>query len=209
MPKEEPLIEVASINHSICHEGMLFGFPSARVTVGGRCGSTMTPTEIFSEMRAHSMPFRIVLDGDPGSQPLASFVQRAQNVGYCVAAVCDGSTPVDWYANLDELVLKPEPVASRSADDLPGLAHTIQMAHTGETFTAVSLQISVGGDADYEFARNIHDTYPGVPMWLVATGSSSLSDSGLQDRLHWLSHRVIADHWEDVRVIPCIRPDSC
>ena len=208
MANEEPLIEVVSIEHAICPEGALFGMPAARVMVGGRSGVTMTPTEIFSEMRADSMPYRIVLDGDPGSQPLASFVQRAQNVGYCVAAVCDGSTPVDWYANLDELVLKPEPVGSRSADDLPGLAHTIRMAHTGDTFTAVSLQISVGGDADYEFARHIHDTFPGISIWLAATGSRSLSDSGLQDRLHWLSQRVIAEHWEDVRVIPCIRVDS-
>lgn len=208
MAKEEPLIEVVSIEHAICPEGALFGMPAARLTVGGRSGVTMTPTEIFSEIRAASMPYRIVLDGDPGSQPLGSLVQRAQSVGYCVGVVCDGSTPVDWYANLDELVLEPEPVGGISAHGMPGLERTIAMAHDGDTFTAVSLQISVAGDADYEFARNIHAAYPGVPMWLAATGSRSFSASGLEERLHWLIRRVIADRWEDVRVIPCIRVDS-
>lgn len=210
MEKQEPLIRVAGLTQSVCGEGALFGSPAARLELGATGQEPMTAAQIFAEMRAQSMPFDLVLTGDLATEPVDGMVKQAQDLGYKVGAITTGTTPLDWFANLDVLVVAlPSPSTDPSNDvpaDLPGLFETLQLAYNRERFTDVSLHIAVADDLDYEFARGIAELHPSVPLWLAATGSRDVNGTGWPDRLSWLSQRVIDDHWQDVQVVPHLEP---
>jgi 7-carboxy-7-deazaguanine synthase len=203
MLKEEPVIQVHTLTRAIATEGHLFGRPCVRLHVG--CGGTrqMTSTEILREISADDMPYCIVLSGDLARQDLDSFVKRGQDMAYWVAVVTNGTAPVDWFANLDEVVLTPPAPSSGEAADLPRLSDTLQVAYTGQRFTEVSIHVRVEDDRDYAFAGEVHEKNPSVPIYLGAAGSETV-DGGWPDRMTWLSQRVLDARWSgsEVRVVP-------
>jgi 7-carboxy-7-deazaguanine synthase len=203
----EPTIRVSSISSWVSGEGPLLGLPSTCIRVGAN-GShqfeNLTATDILARIQGNPTPYCIVLGGNIASQPLDSFIKQAQSVGYRVACLSSGSTPLDWFPNLDELVLSPPPPSAAEKPDFPLLAESIRLAFTGDTDTEISLYIRISDEADYQFARGVADEHPSVPMWLGADGSVRIDGSGWPDRMRWLAGRVVEDRWWQARVVPHI-----
>jgi 7-carboxy-7-deazaguanine synthase len=206
MTKDEPTIRVSDLSHWLSSEGPLFGRPSARLRLGLAAQAPMTPTEILDSVREQSMPFHIVLTGDPAVEPVDSLILRAQALGYRMSCIVSGAQAADWFANLDELVLVPFPPSSGTQVDLPQLDDALQVAYTGESRTDVSLYIPIATEEDYRFAHSVANLHPTVPMWLGADGPSEKNNIlGWTDGLQWVAQRVVDDCWDDVRVVPHLR----
>jgi 7-carboxy-7-deazaguanine synthase len=71
----------------------------------------------------------------------------------------------------------------------------------------VSLKVVVFDEADYQFARRVHQLHPGVPFYLSVGNPSPQSGdeadaSDLTRRLEWLLERAARDGWFDVTISP-------
>jgi organic radical activating enzyme len=205
MEKHEPLIRVADLTHAVSGEGALYGQPTARLTVGATAQTALTPTEILADLRAQSMPYDLVILGETDREPVDSLIMRAQDLGYKVACVASGAAPVDWFSNLDVLVLTPPSPSTHQTADLSSLGNSLTMGYSGERYTDVSFHITVADDTDYEFARAVSELYPSIPLWLAAASSDGSDGAVAVDRFSWLSHRVMEESWNDVQVVPQIQ----
>jgi organic radical activating enzyme len=198
MTTNESSIRVVSLSQGICGEGALYGQTAARLRVGPAGQARMTAPEIFSEIRSQSMPFHIALSGEPTVEPLDSLIKQAQDLGYKLSCVSSGADPVDWFANLDALVLMPPSPSSGETLDYDRLHLTLQRAYSGERFTDASIHLTIHDEDDYAFAQGVAQLHPSVPLWLAA----SSDDGAVMGRFSWLSQRVITDHWNEVFVVP-------
>ena len=199
-PKQEPKIRVSEIFFTIAGEGPTVGLPTVFVRTGGcdwRCRfcdslhavlpeyrhtwKAMTPTEILSEVRALAGPCLITLSGgNPAIQQLDSLIERGQGLGYTFSCETQGTIAADWLAKLNHLTISPKPPSSGMVNDYSKLHQTIQTAYTGETETDVVLKIPVFDEDDYQFARNISELHPTVPVWLTV-GNSQPPPPGPED----------------------------
>lgn len=132
----------------------------------------MTATEILTEVRSLAGPCLITLSGgNPAIQPMGSLIERGQGLGYTFSCETQGTIAAPWLAKLDHLTISPKPPSSGMQNDYAKLHQTIQAAHTGDTYTDVVLKIPVFDDADYQFARNVAELHPSIPMWLTVGNS--------------------------------------
>ncbi len=207
-------------------EGALIGRPTVFVRTGGcdfRCSwcdtlyavlpqhkSDWTPTspaEILAQVEKLSGGFPILITvsgGNPALQPLEALLELGHARGHTFALETQASRPQSWFAKLDHLVLSPKPPSSGMEFNPQQLAQCLEKGQNGPH---LSLKVVVFDEADYHFARRVHELHPEIPFFLSVGNPSAQSGDGadtgdLTARLEWLLARAGRDGWFDATISP-------
>jgi 7-carboxy-7-deazaguanine synthase len=126
--------------------------------------------------------------------------------GIQVAIETQGSRWQDWFYEVDVLTISPKPPSSGMTTHWEVLDSILdQMKASGRA--SYNLKVVVFNDEDFEYAKTVHQRYPGVPIFLQP-GNEDVTEEGdisgrLLGRLEWLFNKVIADpEMNKVRVLP-------
>lgn len=211
-------------------EGALIGVPTVFVRTGGcdfRCNwcdtlyavepsfkqqwQAMTASQIMAQVQELSggMPLLVTLSGgNPALQPLGELLQLGQQQGYRFAIETQGSKLQPWFAQLDYLTLSPKPPSSGMPFDPARLQACLQAA--GEQ-TEVQLKLVIADETDYQWAREVAQKFPEVPLCLQPCNlQAAMPDQPEQEadltqlnvQYRWLVERAGSDRWFDARILP-------
>jgi 7-carboxy-7-deazaguanine synthase len=116
-----------------------------------------------------------------------------------------GSKWQEWFKRIDELTISPKPPSSKMVTDFQMLDMIIDNLKESN----VSLKVVVFDDQDYEYARNIHQRYPGVPFFVQVGNNDITTPDNKELLLHLLNQyerlidKVMLDSdLNDVKVLP-------
>lgn len=212
-------------------EGPLIGRPTVFVRTGAcdfRCSWCDTPYAVLPEFKGEWLPMtaaEIMLQvrhltngqpilvtlsgGNPALQPLEPLLELGHADGYTFALETQGSVARPWFSSLDHVVLSPKPPSSNMETDWDELQRCLAMSSS----SAVYFKVVVFDETDYEYAREVHRRFSGVPIYLQAgtpgtIGGPDASECEAQvigtvvERTEWLLRRVAADGWIDVTILP-------
>lgn len=131
---------------------------------------------------------------------------KERNIKICLET--QGSRWQDWFLQIDELTLSPKPPSSAMVTDytiLDGIINRVK----DQKAQNVSLKVVVFDEADYQYAKKIHERYPEIPFFLqvgndnVTTSEDERLISSLINKYEWLVNKSMMDHdLKNVRVLP-------
>ncbi len=229
--QKEALVRISEIfGPTIQGEGPLIGLPTVFVRTGGcdyRCSWCDTLHAVDSKYRddwtpmstdaiwqdvtrlSGGTPLTISLSGgNPAIQPLGPLIAKGHSEGYRFALETQGSLAKDWFADLDYLVLSPKPPSSGMQTDWTAFENCLTAAGSGPQ---LALKIVVFDDSDYAYAKEAHQRYPHLPVYLQPGNHTPpppedydavVDIDGVMERMLWLVEKVNADQWFDVRILP-------
>ena len=210
-------------------EGALIGRPTVFVRAGGcdfRCDwcdtlyavlpqhkgdwHQMDATSILIEVERLSggAPILITLSGgNPALQPLGELLELGHARGHTFALETQASRAPDWLGELDHLVLSPKPPSSKMEFSADNLARCLERARGGTRQPHISIKVVVFDEADFQFARRVHDLHPDVPFYLSIGNDSVKSgrdadNAALTRQLEWLLERCAQEKWFDATLTP-------
>lgn len=84
------------------------------------------------------------------------------------------------------------------------LARCLEIAGNGPQ---ISLKVVVFDEADYAFARRVHELHPRIPFFLSIGNDAPLEDVALDSavytaRVEWLLERCARDGWFSPTILP-------
>ncbi|WJQ80387.1 7-carboxy-7-deazaguanine synthase QueE [Brevibacillus brevis] len=128
--------------------------------------------------------------------------------GIRTAVETQGSKWQAWLPLIDDITLSPKPPSSGMETDFQALDRIVH-ALLDQKHPGLSLKVVVFDDADFAYARTIHQRFPGVPFYLQP-GNSDLTDAdtpSLRDKLlesfEWLIDQAMATpDMNDAKVLP-------
>jgi 7-carboxy-7-deazaguanine synthase len=146
-----------------------------------------------------------ITGGNPAliGHPIQALVDQLHKLGVKVAVETQGSKWQDWFRSVDVLTISPKPPSSTMETDWEVL-DKIYQSLPEENY---NLKIVVFNDADFDYAKKVHQRYPEIPFFLQP-GNSEVNELGsISDRLlrklNWLIDKVIADpEMNEVRTLP-------
>lgn len=175
----------------------------------------MTASEILERIDELTVkPILVTLSGgNPALHRLADLIVAGQERGHHFAIETQGSVIPSWAARLDHITLSPKPPSSKMVTNWKWLERWMQIAYDNAVERCA--KVVVFDENDYSYAaqvRNLALSYH-CPVYLQAGTSNPYSDTNsyeerskfreaILERTDWLSQRVIADGWYDVRVLP-------
>ncbi len=217
-------------------EGPLAGLPTVFVRTGGcdfRCvwcdsmyavdpvnrpdWESMTPGDVLDRVIGLTRGFPLLVSlsgGNPALMPLGSLIEGGHEMGYTFALETQGTVEREWFLHLDHLVLSPKGPSSGMRYERKRLQKCIAAAGAQ---TEISLKVVVFNPDDYQFARELHDDFRELPMYLQAGTPPVVKLAGVPEderaevtvsdmrtaiacNTVWLIERVKQDRWFDVRV---------
>ncbi|MGQ7279068.1 7-carboxy-7-deazaguanine synthase QueE [Brevibacillus thermoruber] len=173
----------------------------------------MTPEEIWQELRRigqDRFSYVTISGGNPALiANVGQLVRLLREQNIRTAVETQGSRWQDWLLLVDDVTISPKPPSSGMTTDfaaLDAMVHALS-GRTGDVRT--SLKVVVFDEADFDYARQVHQRYPRVPFFLQA-GNDDVAQAdlaGLRDRLlaayEWLIERTMAAaDMNDVKVLP-------
>lgn len=128
--------------------------------------------------------------------------------GIRTAVETQGSKWQAWLPLIDDITISPKPPSSGMETDFQVLDRIVH-ALLDQKHPGLSLKVVVFDDADFAYARTIHQRFPGVPFYLQP-GNSDLTDAdtpSLRDKLlesfEWLIDQAMATaDMNDAKVLP-------
>ncbi|HZC08345.1 MAG TPA: 7-carboxy-7-deazaguanine synthase QueE [Ktedonobacterales bacterium] len=125
--------------------------------------------------------------GNPAIHDLGPLVERLHASGRKVAIETQGSVYRPWLATCDVVTVSPKPPSSGMVTDYARLARFIALPQS-------NLKVVIFDDADFTYARDIHQRYPDRPLYLQPGNAVGRDDTAaLLAKLDWLAHRAMAD----------------
>lgn len=217
---------VSEVYGPVCQgEGALIGKPTIFVRLGGcdyRCAwcdslyavlpqfrkewAKTTAAAITEHVAAllpagHTFGHVTLSGGNPAIHPCRDLIAALHTRGYRVAIETQGSICPDWLLLIDDVTLSPKPPSSGNVT--PYDPESALMACLALADAAV-LKVVVFDDADYDYARAVHLTYPGVPFYLqVGTAVGVATRGDLCDALNtWQTVALSDAAMQDVAILP-------
>ncbi|WP_404359251.1 7-carboxy-7-deazaguanine synthase QueE [Cytobacillus firmus] len=174
----------------------------------------MEPDEIWKELKelgGDGFSLVTISGGNPALlKNLGEFISllKAERIKLCLET--QGSRWQDWFYEIDELTLSPKPPSSGMNTDFEVLDLIVNKLQAGRREDQqFSLKIVVFDDADYEYAKDVHKRYPGVPFYLQVGNDDTVTADDrnllqrLLDKYDWLIEKTIHDNeLTDVKVLP-------
>jgi 7-carboxy-7-deazaguanine synthase len=223
-----PVIEI--FGPTIQGEGAVIGVKTMFVRTYGcdyRCGwcdssftwdgsakdkvQMMEPEEIMNELTklaGSNFDCVTISGGNPAliGEAMGTFIHMLHAQGRQAAIETQGSRWQDWFNDVDVLTISPKPPSSGMNTDFAVLDSIIgRLEKHGKG--AHSLKVVVFDEADFEYAKSVHQRYPAVPLFLQP-GNENVTEEGdisarLLGRLEWLFNLAIADpEMNRARVLP-------
>lgn len=169
----------------------------------------MGPEEIWHELvelGGENFSHVTISGGNPVLlKKLDAFLMLLKEKGVRTAIETQGSKWQDWLLHVDEVTISPKPPSSKMETNFTMLDTVINKL-TGKDF---SLKVVVFDDADFEYAKEIHERYPDVPFFLQVGNDDTLTidDTMLIGRLlrkyEWLIEKAVhCKEMNDVKVLP-------
>lgn len=146
--------------------------------------------------------------GNPAliGEGMGNFIALLHEQGIQAAIETQGSKWQNWFYAVDVLTISPKPPSSGMTTNLDILDSIMsRMEEMGRS--THSLKVVVFDDTDYDYAKDIHQRYPEVQLFLQP-GNDDVTEEGdisarLLSRLEWLFNKVIIDPaMNRVRVLP-------
>jgi 7-carboxy-7-deazaguanine synthase len=188
----------------------------------------MTTAEIilaltFRKAQKPGPDWLTITGGNPALYDLQDVaVSWQDDLGGKVAVETQGSKWHDWLSGVDMLTVSPKPPSSGMVMAATADSLRIFMAKAAAFGTPTCLKVVVFDEADYLFARRVHQQYPKPPFYLsCGTAMGGLSgewvpsqrrpqgrpfvdtEGDLLARYRWLAERAMADpQMADVAVFP-------
>jgi 7-carboxy-7-deazaguanine synthase len=206
-------------------EGALIGRPTVFVRTGGcdyRCQwcdtlyavlpehrnewTKLAPEEVLREVLRLSggNPILVTLSGgNPALQPLEPLMEMGHAQGFSFAMETQGSVCQPWFAELDYLVLSPKPPSSGMTTNWQALEECVQLGGA-----KAGLKVVVFDEADYRFAREVHQRFSHVPFVLQCGTEGTVANDADEysirtgERINWLLERTVRDAWHNVTILP-------
>ncbi|WJP98272.1 7-carboxy-7-deazaguanine synthase QueE [Macrococcus bovicus] len=158
----------------------------------------MTAEAIYAELREIGGPsfnHVTISGGNPALiKAIGTLVDLLHAEGCEVALETQGSKFQTWMRDIDQLTLSPKPPSSNMQQNLTLLDEVISQLDAPK----ISLKVVVFDEADYQFAKQIHHRYLGLPFY-VQVGNPYLEDdvndhtAKLLERYEELIARVMQD----------------
>ncbi|MFF2533929.1 7-carboxy-7-deazaguanine synthase QueE [Brevibacillus sp. NPDC058079] len=139
---------------------------------------------------------------------IGDLISLLKEHGIRTAVETQGSKWQAWLPLIDDITISPKPPSSGMETDFQALDRIVhellEQKHPG-----LSLKVVVFDDADFAYARTIHQRFPEVPFYLQP-GNSDLTDADtprLRDKLlesfEWLIDQAMATpDMNDAKVLP-------
>lgn len=205
-------------------EGALIGQPTVFVRSGGcdfRCSwcdslhavdsayrhdwTAMETEAIWAEVQRLSggRPLTVSLSGgNPAIQDFGPLIKHGVSRGYAFACETQGSIAKPWFSDLAILVLSPKPPSS--GEEMNWAAFEACLAERPDQ---TALKIVVFDDADFNWARDVADQYPDLPLYLQPGNpetdpSSPVDLTNATNRLEWLIDKTLNAGWFTPRILP-------
>jgi 7-carboxy-7-deazaguanine synthase len=159
----------------------------------------------LSQLAGGNFSWVTISGGNPAliGQPVHNLIDQLHALGVKVAVETQGSRWQDWFSSVDVLTVSPKPPSSRMRTDWEVLDRLHRELPAGNYV----LKIVVFDDADYDYAKTVHQRYPDVPFYLQA-GNDRVAQEGptierLLNKLNWLIEKVAADpDMNEARTLP-------
>lgn len=227
--KKIPVVEV--FGPTIQGEGIDQGRPCHFVRFGGcdfKCEWCDSPHAVLPELvrqsqrmdtleiidavvRLSGHPEWVVLTGgNPCLHELSPLISRLHDYSLKASVETQGTRYKEWLLEVDRLCISPKGPSSGmkfDSDELNQFMLRTEIRGSDEPNWRF-LKIVVFDRVDYEFARNIHKTYPDIPFYLSAgnDAGSTVGNPGREDKrsieqvrndllnqARWLTNRVMVD----------------
>ncbi|MCC8437905.1 7-carboxy-7-deazaguanine synthase QueE [Brevibacillus sp. M2.1A] len=172
----------------------------------------MTPEAIWEELTrlgGDRFSHVTISGGNPALLAgIGDLIALLKEHGIRTAVETQGSKWQAWLPQIDDITISPKPPSSGMETDFQALDRIVhellEQKHPG-----LSLKVVVFDDADFAYARTIHQRFPEVPFYLQP-GNSDLSDADtprLRDKLlesfEWLIDQAMATpDMNDAKVLP-------
>ncbi|NQF14819.1 7-carboxy-7-deazaguanine synthase QueE [Brevibacillus sp. HB1.3] len=139
---------------------------------------------------------------------IGDLVALLKEHGIRTAVETQGSKWQAWLPLIDDITISPKPPSSGMQTDFQALDRIVHEL-LDQKHPGLSLKVVVFDDADFAYARTIHQRFPGVPFYLQP-GNSDLTDAdtpSLRDKLlesfEWLIDQAMATaDMNDAKVLP-------
>lgn len=159
----------------------------------------------LSALAAGNFNWVTISGGNPAliGQPIQALVDQLHMLSVKVAVETQGSKWQDWFTSVDVLTISPKPPSSNMTTDWQVLDYIHERLTTGN----YNLKVVVFDDADFDYAKQVHQRYRGIPF-SVQVGNRDVDEAGpiaerLLKKLNWLMDKVIADpEMNEVRTLP-------
>lgn len=184
----------------------------------------MTEDEIVAEVEhlcRFTEPLWIVYSGgNPALLDLKDLTSMLHECGHKVMVETQGSIYKDWLAYVDEVTISPKGPGMAQGSGTVTAINVIRRfldRHLQLTGMTMSLKIVCFSQDDIFYAEDVHESFPGIPLFLSVgnhdpgptVGNNAQGEPGpadipkLLDRLRWLSE-VVANSkvLYDARVLP-------
>lgn len=159
----------------------------------------MTAAAIRDRLRAldATVPWVTLSGGNPVMHDLTDLVALLHADGRRIAVETQGTVFREWVRYCEVVTVSPKPPSS-------GMESNLAQLDRFAALPRANLKVVVFDDADFAYARHVHERYPGVPFYLQVGNNVGGDDrDALLARLDWLGQRTLADPaMQDAVVLP-------
>ncbi len=159
----------------------------------------MTADAIRDRLRTldATVPWVTLSGGNPVMHDLTGLVALLHADGRKIAVETQGTVFRDWLSDCEVVTVSPKPPSS-------GMETNFAQLDRFAALPRANLKVVVFDDADFAYAKHIHERYPGVPFYLQVGNAVGGDDrDALLTKLDWLGQRTLADPaMQDAIVLP-------
>lgn len=139
------------------------------------------------------------------------FIYICDSNGIEVGLETQGTRWQDWFRDIDDLTISPKPPSSGMATDFSKLDNIVEKLSSWASEYNIAhnftLKVVVFDDADFEYAKMVHQRYPGVGFYVSVGNEDAKTDEDISGRLieklDWLWSKVLNDPaMNNVRPLP-------
>ncbi|MNB67143.1 7-carboxy-7-deazaguanine synthase [compost metagenome] len=196
---------------------------------GEEKATMMTSMEVFEKLvalgtvftndgegnaRAHTNFSHVTISGgNPAliGDAMAEFIDICTDNRISVGLETQGTRWQHWFLSVDDLTISPKPPSSGMVTDFEKLDNIVnkltEMADVSHESYNFTLKVVVFDDADFAYAKQIHQRYPHVGFYVSVGNEDAKTEEDISGRLinklDWLWGKVLNDPaMNNVRPLP-------
>lgn len=173
----------------------------------------MEAEEIWAELKSlggDAFSFVTISGGNPALfKSIGDLINLLKKNEIKICLETQGSRWQEWFMEIDELTISPKPPSSGMKTDFTILDGIIDRLQSTLSDQNVSIKVVIFNDADYEYAKLVHQRYPRLPFFMqvgnedLVTSSNETLLSDLIGKYENLINKTMFDsELNDVRILP-------